>query len=424
MEDNGAALRERLGKLNDLRKDVFGSVETVLLRADRITTEHNCVPRDMAPLGEGKFLFGYNVQFGLKTEIKLDDVFSCYEYNGDTFHETKLEVIGDQRFAEDFKSLYKYYKNTRFVKFSFIGPFLFMVFRVGKDITDVKTFKWSVEGDHLVYVDNRSDHEFKYPPQYEFDWKRMHRELHRSGISPHISIDDRVFVECINGDLTIKVEDNTESGEGIYSEPVDYKDQTLDDAEIYYAICGNLVLLKVRPFQEKRDRYFVFNDKIKTVHRVDGIREACVMLPEDQGIIFSNGYYLQTGVLKTFDSDRTDMMFERMVSSSNGEDYLYVFYNRLDGDYMPAPLQPDHPERRQPDLVPWLLALRQRRADLFQGSPRTAETPHDSGLEDTLYCSRPGSRCQDRFLPLQDWQPRRGPLHGRVPGHSQPDDQG
>lgn len=337
LQDNAAGLRERLGKLNDLRKDVFGSIETVLARADRITTEHNCVPRDMAPLGDGKFLFGYNVQFGLKTTIKLDDVFSCYEYSGESFQQSSLEVIGDQRFGEDFQSLYKYYKNTRFVKFSFIGPFMFMVFRVGKDVTDVKTFKWTLADGKLTYVDNRSDHEFKFPPQYEFDWKRTHRDLHRSGLSPHISIDDRVFVECINGDLTIKIEDNTETGEGIYSEPVDYKDQTLDDAEIYFAICGNLILLKVRPFQEKKDRYFVFNDKIKTVHRVDGIRQACVMLPEDQGIIFSNGFYLQTGLLKTFDSDRTDMMFERMITSSNGEDYLYVFYNRLDGDYILMP---------------------------------------------------------------------------------------
>ena len=295
LQDDAGGLRDRLGKLNELRKEVFGSVETALLRADRITTEHNCVPRDMAPLGDGTFLFGYNVQFGLKTSIKLGDVFSCYEHRGESFQQSELEVIGDERFAEDFQSLYKYYKNTRFVKFSFIGPFMFMVFRVGKDVTDVKTFKWSLEAGKLTYVDNRSDHEFKFPPQYEFDWKRTHRELHRSGVSPHISIDDRVFVECINGDLTIKVEDNTESGEGIYSEPVDYRDQTLDDAEIHYAICGNLILLKVRPFQEKKDRYFVFNDKIHTVHRLDGIRQACVMLPEDQGIIFSNGYYLQTG---------------------------------------------------------------------------------------------------------------------------------
>lgn len=334
LQDHAADLRERLGKLNDLRKDVFGSIETSLLRADRITTEHNCVPRDMAPLEENKFLFGYNVQFGLKTSIKLSDVFACYEYKGENFQQVGLEVIGDEQFADDFQSLYKYYKNTRFVKFSYIGPYFFMVFRVGNDVTDVKTFKWTLEGGHLKYLDNRSDHEFKYPPQYEFDWKRTHRELHRSGLSPHISIEDRVFVECINGDLTIKIEDNTETGEGVYSEPVDYRDQTLDDAEIYYAVCGNLVLLKIKPFQEKEFRYFIFNDKIHTVHRADGIAQACVMLPEDQGIIFSNGYYLQTGVLKAFESDRTDMMFERLVTSSNGEDYLYVFYNRLDGDYV------------------------------------------------------------------------------------------
>ena len=334
LQDHAADLRERLGKLNDLRKDVFGSIETSLLRAERITTEHNCVPRDMAPLEENKFLFGYNVQFGLKTGIKLSDVFACYEYSGENFQQVGLEVIGDEHFADDFQSLYKYYKNTRFVKFSYIGPYFFMVFRVGNDVTDVKTFKWTLEGGTLRYLDNRSDHEFKYPPQYEFDWKRTHRELHRSGLSPHISIEDRVFVECINGDLTIKIEDNTETGEGIYSEPVDYKDQTLDDAEIFYAICGNLVLLKIRPFQEKDFRYFIFNDKIHAVHRADGIAQACVMLPEDQGIIFSNGYYLQTGVLKAFDTDRTDMMFERLITSSNGEDYLYVFYNRLDGDYV------------------------------------------------------------------------------------------
>jgi MoxR-like ATPase len=334
LNDHADELRSRLGKLNELRREVFGSIETILLRADRITTEHNCVPRDMAPLGDHRFLFGYNVQFGLKTEIKLEDVFGCYEYVGETFQQAPFDGIRDSRFEDDFKSLYKYYKNTRFAKFSFIGPYLFMVFRVGKDVTDVKTFKWNYEAGKLTYIDNRSDHEFKFPAQYEFDWKRTHRELHRSGLSPHIAIDDRVFVECINGDLTIKVEDNTESGEGIYSEPVAYKDQTLDDAEIFFAISGNLVLLKIRPFQEKAFRYFVFNDKMKTIHRVDGIAQACVMLPEDQGIIFSNGYYLQTGVLKLFETDRTDMMFERLITSSNGEDYFYIFYNRQEGDYV------------------------------------------------------------------------------------------
>ena len=41
------------------------------------------------------------------------------------------------------------------------------------------------------------------------------------GRHPHVTIQDLVFVETVGGDLTIKVEDNTEDGLGIYSEPVD-----------------------------------------------------------------------------------------------------------------------------------------------------------------------------------------------------------
>ena len=54
--------------------------------------------------------------------------------------------------------------------------------------------------------------------------------MHRHGTHPHISIEDRVFVETVGGDLTIKIEDNTETGRGLYAEEVDDPDQTLDDA--------------------------------------------------------------------------------------------------------------------------------------------------------------------------------------------------
>ena len=84
--------------------------------------------------------------------------------------------------------------------------------------------------------------------------------MQRAGMHPHISINDRVFVETVGGDLTIKVEDNTESGEGIYAEPVNDADQSLDDAEVLYAEVGPLVLLKILPYREDLHRYFVFNE--------------------------------------------------------------------------------------------------------------------------------------------------------------------
>ncbi|MFT7172443.1 MAG: MoxR-like ATPase [Paracoccaceae bacterium] len=338
LEKGGGDLQTRLTELNVQRQEVFGAVETELVSTERVSTEHNCVPRDLIAVGHNRFIFGYNIQFGLKATTAIEDVFSAYDYDPEahTFHAADLgEVFLDPAFAEDFKYLFKYYRDAVFVKFMEIGPHLFMAMRIGKSITDLKAFKWLIKGDGtLEYLGNRFDHEYQFPPQQEFEWKRAHRDMQRAGEHPHISIEDRVFVETVGGDLTIKVEDNTASGAGIYAEPVTELDQTLDDAEILYATVGPLILLKILPYREELHRYLVFNEKTQTVHRIDAIGHSCVLLPDEQGLIFSNGYLLLTGESKVFETDLTDMRFERRIASANGEDTLYVFYNRLSGDYV------------------------------------------------------------------------------------------
>ncbi|MBO2009753.1 DNA repair ATPase [Hymenobacter negativus] len=333
LHKSGVDLKTRLDKLNAERKTVFGAIDTKLIGTGRITTEHNCVPWDMVPVGD-KFLFGFNVVLGLKTEVELSDVFGAYHYANHEFHPLPLDLINNAQFAGEFRDLYRYYKNTQFVKFAVLGNHLFMVFRVGKSVNDIKTFKWLLQNDTLTYIDNRSDHEYVYPPQHEFTWKRTTRDMQRAGKHPHISIEDRVFVETIHGDLTIKVEDNTATGRGIYAEPVADKDQTLDDSEIYYAIVGNLILLKIRPYQESEYRYFIYNSKQKTAQRLDALADACVLLPDGQGLIFSHGFYLQTGEGKLFENGLRDMLFEKRIASPNGEDFLYVFYNKESGAYL------------------------------------------------------------------------------------------
>ncbi len=328
-------LRKRLGSLNEARREVFGTIETKLVGTDRVSTQNNCLSRDIVAVNERHFLFGYNVFMGLKTETLVEDVFSCYSYNSEKhlFQKEECSFLLDESFKVDFANLYKFYKGTQFIKFAEIGPFLFMVFQVGKTIDDIKTFKWTKVGNELKYVDNRSDHEFVFPEQHEFNWKRSVRDMHRSGIHPHISIDDRLFVETINGDLTIKVEDNTDSGKGIYSEPVSDKDQTLDDAEIHYALVGNLIILKIKPYQEEKFRYILYNEKIQEALRIDALENSCVLLPDDQGIIFAKGYYIQTGEFKLFDNQLEDTVFEKRIPSPNGEDFLYVFYQKNTGTY-------------------------------------------------------------------------------------------
>jgi hypothetical protein len=342
LQAHGATLRERMAQLDARRREVFGSVEFKLLQSERVTTAHNCVPRDMVQLGEGRFLFGFNVQLGLKREVELGDVFAIYrrdEADG-TFKEAGLEPLHDKEFLLDFRRLYTVYEKAAFSKFSLIDGNLYLVFQTGAGANDIAVCKWAFNGGQLRYVDGRAEAEYRqvgFPPQFEFRWRTPERSAFRYGAHPHVSIEDRVFVECIGGTLTVKVEDNTASGTGIYEEPVDDRNQKVDDAEIAYAIVQHLVLLKIRPYKETAARYFIFNEKQQSVVRVDSLGQSCALLPEDHGLIFPDGYYLATGVLKRFESKERDLTLERVIHAANGEDSLYVFYARATGDYVLLP---------------------------------------------------------------------------------------
>jgi len=342
LQAQGTLLRERVNLLNARRQDVFGNVEFKLLQSDRVTTVHNCIPRDMVQLGRGRFLFGFNVQFGLKKEIALEDVFAIYhrdEADG-AFKESTLEVLQQKQFLTDFKRIYQVYDRAVFSKFSLIEGNLYMVFQIGAGVNDIAVCKWAFQGGQLRYLDGRAETDFRrvgFPPQYEFRWLTPSRESFRYGDHPHVSIEDRVFVECVGGDLTIKIEDNTKTGEGIHAEPVDDKFQKVDDAEIAYALIGHLILLRIRPYKETASRYFIYNEKLQTAQRVDSLGQSCVLLPEDHGLIFPDGYYLATGELKQFESRERGMTIERVVNSPNGEDTLFVFYNYESGQYVLMP---------------------------------------------------------------------------------------
>ncbi|HLU74432.1 MAG TPA: DNA repair ATPase [Nonomuraea sp.] len=337
-------LRNRLGAqaralagaaeaVNAARLEVFGGAELRLLGTERIRTENNCVPRDIVSLG-GVMLFGYNVFIGLRPETSVSDVFAVHRFaregDGFRFEQGKLEALDDPAFRKDFAELYRYYKETRLKTLRRVEGKLLAVFSTGPG--DVRVLRWAVSPTGVTkYLDNRGERDHVFPPSHDFEWTPTTRDDHVLGRHPHISIEDEVFVETIGGNLTIKIENNTETGEGIYSEPVDEPLQSLADADVEHARVGPLILMRIRPYKEDAWRHLVFNTRTKGVTRLDGIGQACQRLPEDQGLIFPGGYYLTTGVSKTFDTDVTDLEFERVVRAPNGEDALYVFHARGDG---------------------------------------------------------------------------------------------
>ncbi len=327
-------LLDRVEKLNSKRKQVFGGTEAKIIGNDRIQTDNNCVARDIFSLGN-LLVFGYNVFVGLRSEITLEDVFSVHKFADGEFKATEPTLLQNEEFLRHFQDLYKYYNQAKFLQFVKTHNRLLMLFQIGETTDTVKIFRWSIDKTgKLSYMDDRGDNEYKLPPQHGFTWTETGRDQQVAGVYPHVSIKDRVFVETVGGDLTVKIENNTTSGEGIYSESVDDPDQTLDDAEIYYAEVGNLILLKILPYRETRHRYIVFNAKTETAVRIDSIAHACIELPEDHGIIFPKGYYLQNGVTRQFDEDVEGMKYMECIRSPNGEDFLYVFYQPDQGRYI------------------------------------------------------------------------------------------
>ena len=324
-------LSEKLEQINEKRKAIYGGHQSKVVGNERIQTENNCIPRDITGIGE-YLLFGYNVFIGLRDETKVNDVFSVLKFDGNSFVEANVDVFADDNFTKDFNELYRYYKNVKFLQFIKSASRLMFIFQCGETIDDRKILNFNIENDNsLKYLDNRGEMEYKLPPQHDFEWNELKREHQSSGEFPNYCIEDKLFVNCMGGSITIKIEDNTTSGEGIYSEAVENADQTLDDSSNFYAVVGDLIIWKVKPYREQNYRYFVFNHKKESAVRIDSIERACVQLPEDHGIIFPRGYYLQDGDMRLFDEDVADMKYLECIPSPNGEDYLFIFYHEKMG---------------------------------------------------------------------------------------------
>ncbi|TDM08853.1 MAG: DNA repair protein [Ideonella sp. MAG2] len=343
LQTQGEALLAKTQALNEARLGAFGRSEQSLLLRTRARTDNNCVARDLVRIGD-VLLFGYNVFIGLKKETAVGDVFALYrlaEQGGaDELEAVPLagSFLDDPRFVADFRELHAYYKQATLLQLRVTQDKLLAAFQIGQQLHDLRVFRWSIEpGGGVRYVDNRGERDMALPPTHDFEWTVATREDHVGGKHPHINVLDTIFVETLGGDLTVKVENNTETGLGIYSEPVEDKHQALVDADVAWARLGLLILLRIKPYRESDTRYLVYNTRTQKVERIDAIGVSCVQLPEDHGIIFPGGTYLQSGEFKRFDLPAqlsSSLRFKRMLRSPHGEEVLYVFYQPGGGHYV------------------------------------------------------------------------------------------
>ncbi|WP_405880176.1 MULTISPECIES: DNA repair ATPase [unclassified Streptomyces] len=329
-----AELARRAEALNARRTEEFGSTRLELTGTERLDTEHPAAPRDLVAVGD-TLLFGRQVSHGVARKTTVADVLALHDrHELSRLPEDAVPgLLDDPDFVREFTALHRYYRQARLLQLRRIEGKLLAVFRTGEKADDIRVLRWAVpeDGRSATFLDAHGERDHVLPPPYDVDWTETAREDQVPGRHPHVRIQDGLYVGTVGGTLTVKVEDDTETGEGIYSEPVDEPLQSAADAEIAYARVGALVLLRVRPYKEESRRYLVFNTLTKGVVRLDGIGLSCRRLPEEQGIVFPGGYCLATGAWKTFEVDTAGLELERVVRSPNGEDVLFAYRARVPG---------------------------------------------------------------------------------------------
>lgn len=333
LEGQAIELKKKVDALNAKRAELFGGRELTVLGTERIRTENNCVPVDIISVGD-LLLLGYNVEL-VRAEKTVGDLFALHRFEAQegTFGFPPLakddarNFLQDAKFQAEFGELVKYNKmlNVRMLRQQ--GTAIQARLQTGENKSDRKVLEWVTTRDRgVVYSGDKG--EIVYPNSHDFKWRETTRKDHTSGTHPHVNIANKVFVECVGGDLTVKIEDNSEDGMGVYREPVEQPNQALHDAQIHYHDAEELILLKILPYREKLWRYLVYNTRNKSVTRIDQIGNSCVMLPENHGIVFPGGYYLLEGSLKLFEGSFEGLVLARPpLASPNGEDVLYVFRN-------------------------------------------------------------------------------------------------
>lgn len=334
-------LAGRAEALNSRRQEVFGSTELRLDGTERFRTASPARAADLAAVGRHVLFASNPAEVGA-----VGDVFQLLSADGGAADGAELDgadtddsgragvpgLLNDPGFVREFGELYRYYRETRLLRLRALEGRLLAVFRTGPANGDVRVLSWRLTPDGTAAYEGtaREAEETAAGGAYAVTWEPVTREHQVPGRHPHLALTapdgGTVTLATSGGSLTLR------TGEGSsYQEPVEDALQALADADVSYATVGPLVLLRVRPYREDADRHFAVNTRTGEVDRLDALGQACLRLPDEQGVVFPGGYALATGGTRAYETGPEELEFERIVRSANGEDVLYVFHSPADG---------------------------------------------------------------------------------------------
>ncbi len=343
LEAAAGELTTRANSLNAMRLEAFGSSPFELLGTERVRTEANAVPRDVANIGD-QLVLAYNAVSGVSDNVRPEDIFAVHhlELGDDVASDAPGQVsfspnpegltgsvLDDDQFRRDFEELHTYFKQTSLQQLYRTGNRLLAVFRTGSGVGDIRVLRWEISPDNeLRYLDARGERDHSFPASQDVEWTKSTRADHLD--RSLIKLSERVLINPLGGSLQILLDDGG-AGSLLLEDRLEHADQSLQDCEISWAVAGDLVLVDLLPYGENDHRYYVVNRLAHSAVRLDSLGDAFRQLPDDQGLIFPEGVYLKTGEVRTFDLDVTDMELLEVVRSPNGEDVMYIFYEQAGG---------------------------------------------------------------------------------------------
>ncbi|MFJ7959946.1 DNA repair ATPase [Streptomyces sp. NPDC096319] len=328
-----AELARRTTALNEARMAAFGSGDLALAGTRHLTTERAHLPQDLVAVGDDRLLLGSCPSGAGPAEVPVSDVLTLHDRDLNPLPAHAVPgLLDDPDFVREFSALHRYYRGARLLRLRRTEGRLLAVFRTGDQGEDLRVLRWSVgPSGETRFLDARGERDHVLPASDDLGWVETSREDHVTGRHPRVSLGGRLYVSTVGGTLTVRTDDDTEEAGAVHTEPVDEPLQSLADAEVAYAVVGALILVRIRPYKEEARRHLVFNTLTGAVVRLDGIGQACLRLPGDEGVVFPGGYCLAAGTVKTFDTDTTGLVLDRTVRSPDGGQLLFVFRSRAEG---------------------------------------------------------------------------------------------
>lgn len=339
LRETGAAMRSAAGALNDQRADVFSTRPMTLAEAERFRTETPSTSTDLVVTGDLALLAHDPVVSGKRA---VADLFTLYRL--ERVAEADWDVLpvepgssgwflADPSFGQDFEELITYYAETRVDALRIVDDTLLMVFRIGDEPGDVRVLRWRLADGTAHYLDAYG--ELPSSPPDDVAWTAVGREAITAGRDPVLELHGLVTVELDGGDLVARVPDPVAGPRVVLREAVDEPGQDLAELRVRTARVGDLLVIRLAPYRERHERFYVYNRLTGTITRDDGLAGGVRTLPGGQGVVFPGGYHLGNGEAHTYlDAASGAWTFHHLLVAPNGEDVLYVYNDAAGRRYL------------------------------------------------------------------------------------------